>query len=32
MKGYAHAELLVDTAWLADHLTDPGVRIVDCDV
>src|SRR3954451_809851 len=21
---------LVSTAWLADHLNDPGVRIVDC--
>ena len=32
MSGYAHPELLVDTAWLAERLTDPGVRIVDCDV
>jgi thiosulfate/3-mercaptopyruvate sulfurtransferase len=28
-KGYARPELLVDTAWLAQHLDDPGVRIVD---
>ena len=28
-KGYARPELLVDTAWLAQHLTDPNVRIVD---
>jgi thiosulfate/3-mercaptopyruvate sulfurtransferase len=28
-RGYAHPELLVDTAWLADHLADPDVRIVD---
>jgi thiosulfate/3-mercaptopyruvate sulfurtransferase len=28
---WAHPELLVDTAWLADHLDDPQVRIVDCD-
>jgi thiosulfate/3-mercaptopyruvate sulfurtransferase len=27
--GYARPELLVDTAWLAQHLNDPGVRIVD---
>lgn len=27
--GFARPELLVDTAWLAAHLTDPDVRIVD---
>ena len=27
--GYARPELLVDTAWLAQHLTDPDIRIVD---
>jgi len=27
--GYARADLLVDTAWLAQHLTDPAIRIVD---
>jgi thiosulfate/3-mercaptopyruvate sulfurtransferase len=27
--GYAHPELLVDTAWVAAHATDPNVRIVD---
>ncbi len=27
--GYARPELLVDTAWLAQHLNDPDVRIVD---
>jgi thiosulfate/3-mercaptopyruvate sulfurtransferase len=27
--GYARPELLVDTAWLAQHLNDPSVRIVD---
>src|SRR5688572_21619474 len=27
--GYARPELLVDTAWLAQHLNDPGIRIVD---
>jgi thiosulfate/3-mercaptopyruvate sulfurtransferase len=27
--GYARPELLAETAWLADHLTDANVRIVD---
>ena len=27
--GYARPELLVDTAWLAAHLSDDAVRIVD---
>jgi thiosulfate/3-mercaptopyruvate sulfurtransferase len=27
--GYARPELLVDTAWLSQHLKDPNVRIVD---
>jgi thiosulfate/3-mercaptopyruvate sulfurtransferase len=27
--GYARPELLVDTAWLAAHLNDPDVRVVD---
>jgi len=27
--GYARPELLVDTAWLAQHLTDRNIRIVD---
>jgi thiosulfate/3-mercaptopyruvate sulfurtransferase len=31
MSGYAHPEALVDTAWVADHLNDPKVRIVECD-
>ncbi len=26
---YAHPEVLVSTAWLADHLNDPGLRIVE---
>jgi thiosulfate/3-mercaptopyruvate sulfurtransferase len=28
-RGYAHPELLADTDWLAAHLEDPRVRIVD---
>ncbi|MCH7626037.1 MAG: sulfurtransferase [Chloroflexi bacterium] len=28
-RGYAHPELLAETDWLADHLTDPKVRVID---
>ena len=28
-SGYAHPEALVDTEWLAAHLQDPGLRIVE---
>ncbi len=28
-QGYAHPEKLVTTQWVADHLNDPGVRIVE---
>lgn len=28
--GYAHPELLVETDWLAAHLDDPRIRIIDC--
>jgi thiosulfate/3-mercaptopyruvate sulfurtransferase len=30
-KGYAHPEVLVSTQWLADHLGDPSLRILECD-
>ena len=30
--GYAHPEMLVDTEWLASHLDDPDMVIVDCDL
>ncbi|MER3513546.1 MAG: sulfurtransferase [Chloroflexota bacterium] len=30
-KGYAHPEVVVTTAWVADHLNDPNVRIVESD-
>jgi thiosulfate/3-mercaptopyruvate sulfurtransferase len=30
MTGYAHPELLVETDWLAAHLGDPNLRVVDC--
>ncbi|MCB0062087.1 MAG: sulfurtransferase [Caldilineaceae bacterium] len=28
-KGYAHPEVLVSTDWVADHLNDPKVRLVE---
>lgn len=28
-RGYAHPEYLVSTDWVADHLTDPGVRLIE---
>ncbi len=28
-KGYAHPEALVSTEWLAAHLTDPDVRVIE---
>jgi thiosulfate/3-mercaptopyruvate sulfurtransferase len=30
-KGYAHPEVLVSTDWLAAHLDDPTLRILECD-
>jgi thiosulfate/3-mercaptopyruvate sulfurtransferase len=30
-KGYAHPEVLVSTAWLAEHLADPNLRILESD-
>ena len=32
MANYAHPETLVTTDWVAQHLTDPKVRIVEVDV
>ena len=29
MSNYAHPEILVDTQWVAEHLNDPKVRIVE---
>jgi thiosulfate/3-mercaptopyruvate sulfurtransferase len=31
-NGYAHPEVLVETDWVAGHLTDPRVRLVEVDV
>ncbi len=30
-RGYAHPEVLVSTEWVAEHLDDPSVRIVESD-
>ena len=30
-KGYAHPEALVSTSWLAEHIEDPNIRIVESD-
>ncbi len=30
-RGYAHPEVLVSTQWVADHLGDPTVRLVESD-
>ena len=32
MADYAHPEVLVTSEWLAQHLTDPGLRIIEVDV
>src|SRR4030081_1041268 len=29
---YAHPEVLVDTAWVAEHLNDPKVKLIEVDV
>lgn len=28
-RGYAHPEVLVSTQWVADHLTDPNIRLIE---
>ena len=28
-RGYAHGEVLVSTGWVADHLNDPSVRVIE---
>lgn len=30
-SGYAHPEVLVETNWVAEHLDDPSIRIVEAD-
>lgn len=29
LRGYAHPEVLVSTQWVADHLHDPAIRVVE---
>ncbi len=31
MAEYAHPEVLVDTQWVADHLQDPNIRLIEAD-
>ncbi len=31
MESYAHPEMLVETEWLARHLDDPAIRLIDAD-
>jgi thiosulfate/3-mercaptopyruvate sulfurtransferase len=31
-NGYANPNVLVETAWVAEHLNDPGLRLVEVDV
>lgn len=31
-SNYAHPEVLVDTQWVADHLDDPNVRLIEGDI
>src|SRR5689334_25350051 len=29
--GYAHPEVLVETEWVAEHLNDPSIRLIEAD-
>ncbi len=29
--GYAHPEVLVETSWVAEHLNDPAIRLIEAD-
>ena len=29
--GYAHPEVLVETSWVAEHLNDPSIRLIEAD-
>ncbi len=31
VSGYVHPEVLVETSWVAEHLNDPAVRIIEAD-
>src|SRR5437763_13379945 len=30
-SGYAHPEVLVETIWVAEHLNDPSIRLIEVD-
>ncbi len=30
-SGYVHPEVLVETSWVAEHLTDPTIRLIEAD-
>src|SRR5215831_1940620 len=30
-SGYVHPEVLVETSWVAEHLNDPAIRIIEAD-
>ena len=30
-SGYAHPEVLVETAWVAEHLNDQSIRLIEAD-
>src|SRR6266478_5543539 len=30
-SGYVHPEVLVETSWVAEHLNDPNIRLVEAD-
>ncbi len=32
VDGYVHPEVLVETSWVADHLNDPKLRLIEVDV
>ena len=31
VSGYVHAEVLVETSWVAEHLNDPNIRLIEVD-
>lgn len=31
VSGYAHPEVLVETSWVAEHLNDPNIRLIEAD-
>src|SRR3989442_12919886 len=30
-SGYVHPEVLVETSWVAEHLNDPNIRLIEAD-